>query len=72
MREREGKALKEEKKKKKFVSVVLSLSLFFFFLLSFSLSLSFFLSKKMRRRDFLVFLPPLLEEGKSRPGAIEG
>ena len=70
MREREGKALKEEKKKKNFVSVVLSL--FFFFLLSFSLSLSFFLSKKMRRRDFLVFLPPLLEEGKSRPGAIEG
>ena len=58
------------KKKKKFVSVLLSLSLFFFFFSLFlsPLSLSFFLSKKMRRRDFLVFLTPFVWK-KKRAGS---
>ena len=60
------------KKKKKIVSVLLSLSLslfFFFFSLFLSpLSLSFFLSKKMRRRDFLVFLTPFVWK-KKRAGS---
>ena len=62
--EREGKALKRKKRKKFRVRCSLSLSSFFFF--SLFLSLSFFLSfQKMRRRDFLVFLPPLLEEERA-------
>lgn len=59
------------KKKKKFVSVLLSLSLsllFFFSLFLSPLSLSFFLSKKMRRRDFLVFLTPFVWK-KKRAGS---
>ena len=73
MRESEREALKEEKRKKNscpFFSLSLSLSLFFFFFSLFlsPLSLSFFLSKKMRRRDFLVFLTPFVWK-KKRAGS---